>query len=70
MTPVKSSQIEAIGYSAPKLLLTVRFRGGSTYEYKNVKPSQHTALMAAESKGTALRPIKDNPTRHPFRKLN
>lgn len=51
MQPVQSSNIEKIGYDPPTRALRVRFKGGGTYEHKDVPPEKHEALMRAESKG-------------------
>lgn len=50
MTPVKSSNIIAIGYDAEKREIHVQFRSG-TYKYHDAPPEVHQALMNAESKG-------------------
>jgi hypothetical protein len=52
LTPVRSSNIEAVGHDGRDL--TVRFKGGSTYRYVGVPRSTHAALMRAESKGSFL----------------
>lgn len=57
MEPVKSSQIQAIGYDAAQQLLRVQFhpkkdeKEGVMYEYSRVTPEIHQALMSAESLG-------------------
>lgn len=50
LTPVKSSNIESIGFHDSEL--HVRFKGGQkTYIYKDVPAKLHTDLMASESVG-------------------
>jgi hypothetical protein len=51
MVPVKSSNIDAIGYHGPNRLLFVRFKSGSTYMYDRVPASKHEALASADSVG-------------------
>jgi hypothetical protein len=52
LTPVKSSQIQAIGFDATSSTLAVRFtRGTKTYLYRDVSPEVHQRFMASESKG-------------------
>jgi KTSC domain len=52
MTPVKSSNIHAIGYDEGARRLSVQFKrgaeGGDTYHYHDVPPDAHAALMAAQ----------------------
>lgn len=53
MVPVKSSNIEAIGYDAkPKLI--VRFKNGGTYIYEGVPADKQDELMKAKSIGGYL----------------
>lgn len=60
MKPVTSSQISAIGYDPKSKKLHIRFADrtnrktgqvfpGSTYEYDDVEPAVHAALMAADA---------------------
>lgn len=51
MKPVKSSNINAVGYDADKKELQVEFKGGGVYAYDEVPPEVHEALAAAESVG-------------------
>lgn len=53
LTPVKSSNIEAIGHH--KGDLHVRFVGGSTYRYKDVPADLHSQMLEAESVGKFFR---------------
>lgn len=69
LTPVKSSQISAIGYEEPAKKLVVQFISGGTYQYSNVTAKQHASIMAADSVGKALGPIKSNPKAYPFKKV-
>ena len=61
LKPVTSSQIYAIGYNPESQRLRVQFlkktKGepptpGSIYEYDDITPEQHAALVRAESIGT------------------
>lgn len=68
MTPVVSSNLSAIGYDAQTKILRVRFKSGGLYEYQNVSPELHSALMRAESKGGFLaKHVKS--IGHPCRKV-
>lgn len=51
MTPVKSSNIEAVGYNAETKTLTVQFKGGGTFKYGDVPENVHAAMMVADSVG-------------------
>lgn len=52
MTPVKSSNIKAVGYDAKSRALDVQFHSGATHRYHDVSPEKHQALMAADSVGS------------------
>lgn len=54
MTPVKSSNIESVGYDADGSRLHVRFKSGAEYAYHGIEPAQHAELMAADSVGSHL----------------
>jgi KTSC domain len=49
--PVKSSNVEAVGYDEATQTLGVKFKGGSEHHYDNVTPEQHKALVSAKSIG-------------------
>lgn len=51
MTPVKSSNIKAVGYDKDGQVLHVQFLNGSHYTHAGVSPADHTALASAESVG-------------------
>lgn len=51
LNPVKSSNVEAVGYDAASQTLLVRFKGGKTYSYAGVPVTVNTALGQAESVG-------------------
>jgi hypothetical protein len=55
MKPVDSSMITAVGYEELEQLLYVRFKGGSTYEYRYVPVNVYENLMNAESIGSYLK---------------
>lgn len=51
MTPVKSSNIEAIGFKDG--VLSVKFKSGKQiYDYPNVTPDEHKAFVEADSIGS------------------
>ncbi len=49
LTPVDSSNIEAVGHASGRL--RIKFKGSKTYEYAGVSDDVFHAFMAAESKG-------------------
>lgn len=49
--PVKSSNLQSVGYDVASRTLTIEFRSGSIYEFEEVPPEVHTELMNAESHG-------------------
>lgn len=49
--PVVSSSIAAVGYSEPTRTLELEFQNGGVYQYVDVSPQVHAALLAAGSKG-------------------
>jgi hypothetical protein len=49
--PVQSSLIAEIGYDPDARILEVRFRGGRSYHYFDVPPTEHAVLMRAASIG-------------------
>ncbi len=50
-TPVKSSQLSSVGYDPETSILEVEFSTGAVYQYFQVKPEHHAALLAADSIG-------------------
>lgn len=52
--PVTSSNIAEIGYHPPSRTLEVLFRSGGLYQYFDVPPQEHEALMRAGSHGKYL----------------
>ena len=52
MLPVKSSNIDSVGYDQKTMALTVKFKSGSTHQYDDVSPEKHAELMKAESVGS------------------
>jgi hypothetical protein len=53
--PVDSSSITSIGYAPEQQVLELEFRqSGEVYQYFNVPAEEHTAFLAADSKGTYL----------------
>lgn len=45
MTPVKSSNIQAVGYDSDAQHLTVQFKDGVKHRYEDVPPEKHAGLM-------------------------
>jgi hypothetical protein len=53
--PADSSSIASIGYAPEQQVLELEFRqSGEVYQYFNVPAEEHTAFLAADSKGTYL----------------
>ena len=52
MTPVKSSNIESIGYNENEKQLLVKFKNGKTFSYKYVTYPEYEALLNADSVGS------------------
>jgi hypothetical protein len=67
MTPVDSSNIEAVGHDPDQQELYVRFLDGSTYVYANVDEETFQELRGAASVGSYFnRVIKPS---HSYQKL-
>ena len=65
LLPVKSSNVEKIGYDKDAAELHVVFRGGNHYIYSGVPPQVHADFLNAESAGKHfIAHIKD---RYPHR---
>lgn len=54
MQPVKSSNIEAIGYDAPSAVLRVKFLRSAAYDYADVSPVSWAQLQTADSVGSYI----------------
>ena len=66
--PVRSSNIDKIGYSYEDKILAVEFKGGSKYIYPEVENEEYNNLMLSESLGSAFSEFKKSHT--DFKKLN
>lgn len=72
---VKSSQIFAVGYDPATKKMQVEFHAKgdkhrSVYEYDNIEPHHHEALVGAESIGTHFgKHIRGNTDKHPYRRI-
>lgn len=75
LTPVKSSQIAAIGYDANSQTLAIQFKGkgdapGSVYHYANFTAEDWAEFQAAESVGSHFyRHIKPRADRFPYTRI-
>lgn len=74
MTPVKSSQIAAIGHDPETNTLAIQFPAktgtGSVYHYSNFTAEDFAAFSAAESKGAHFgKHIKPLAEKFPFVKI-
>jgi hypothetical protein len=52
--PVKSSNIESIGYHHETSTLHVHFKNGGHFLYHNVSPAVYQGLLKSDSKGKYL----------------
>lgn len=52
MTPVASSNIQAVGYDPGHKVMHVEFKGGQVYEYSSVPPATHKGLIESVSPGS------------------
>jgi hypothetical protein len=50
--PVESSNIKSVGYDPEAKLLEIQFANGGRYQYADVSPEQHQALVTAPSVGS------------------
>jgi hypothetical protein len=48
---VVSDMMSSVGYDPTTAVLEVEFRSGGVYEYFDVPPHEHAALLLADSKG-------------------
>ena len=52
LSPVKSSQIESIGYDLASKTLAIKFNSGGIYHYSDVSANQFESLQNAKSIGS------------------
>lgn len=50
--PVKSSNIDSIGYDAASKTLEICFKNGGVYQHAEVPQDAYDSLMSADSKGS------------------
>lgn len=62
LKPVKSSNVEAIGYDRETETVRVRFKGGATYRYAEVPPELFESIASSESIGSSVSRLRRNPT--------
>jgi len=63
-TPVDSSMMASIAYSATRRILEIEFQTGDVYQYLDVPPAVYRALLAAHSKGRFFHSNLDGVYRH------
>jgi KTSC domain len=69
LTPVTSSQIEAIGYDEPSQTLAIKFKSGGLYHYSNFTKEDWLSFASAESIGSHFyKNIKHNAAKYPYQK--
>jgi hypothetical protein len=71
LTPVKSSQLAAIGHDAATETLAIQFlqkgQPGNVYHYRNFTAAEYAAFASAESAGSHFgKHIKPHGDKHPF----
>lgn len=49
--PVKSTNVDSVGYNAEEKILEVKFKSGGIYQYAGVQPEIYADLLKAESVG-------------------
>jgi hypothetical protein len=54
LTPVKSSNIKAVGYDPAARSLTVAFHGGASHSYADVSPEKHAGMMGDGKPGHSV----------------
>jgi hypothetical protein len=60
-TPVTSSNLKSVGYDPQTQTLEIEFTSGAVYQYVNVPPEIHQALIKADSLGRYFNDnIKEN----------
>lgn len=73
LSPVKSSQIHAIGHDPATSIMHIQFKGaagpGSTYAYENVSLEQFAAFKGAESIGHHFGAHFKKNDAHPYTKI-
>lgn len=52
MVPVRSSNINAVGYDPASRTMDVQFQSGHTYSHYDVSPEAHEAFVGAGSIGS------------------
>lgn len=76
LTPIESSQLEAIGHDPATNTLAIQFKGrgdapGSIYHYQNFTAHNYAEFLAAESKGSHFKKtIKPDVEGFPFEKVS
>lgn len=64
-----SNLADAAFDSTAEYPLTLRFKSGAVYRYRNVQAHQFAELCGADSAGQYVRRITGNSTAYPFEKL-
>ena len=49
--PVKSTNVDSVGYNPEEKVLEIKFLNGGVYQYAGVQPEMYAELLAAESVG-------------------
>jgi hypothetical protein len=65
MTPVKSSNLEAVHHEGSTL--SIRFKGGAVWDYQDVPKELHDRMMAAHDAGDSIGRFFHANIRHQFK---
>lgn len=60
LIPVKSSNVQAVGYDPDEKVLRVAFRNGGVYDYPAVPPEMYESLLKSESIGRFVAQVVRN----------
>ncbi len=70
LTPVESSNIEAMGHDPVTQVMTVKFKNGTVYDYQKVNKEIYMNILNASSVGGAFNAsVKKFPLLFPFTKV-
>ena len=67
LIPVKSSNIDAIGWESDGKVLTVQFSNGTIYTYFDVPEATYTDILSAQSVGSTFASTVKG--KYPYRRI-
>lgn len=62
LTPVRSSNVQAIGYDEATQVARVKFKGGATYRYAGVSKELFESIKKSDSIGSAVSRLRIHQT--------